>query len=158
MSWADPYSSANPFSPNIGEKINFTTVYWKHLFNDYRYIYDISVFFYLGTASLTVHVVVLDMPKYEWDSTKGWVNYRFSRMSLMAGSIAASPLSYNVLQSISVMEQSLISDNGESVDSYNYVKPNQIKPQLQQVSTTIVWLWTQTFFSSHVCFTILQLI
>lgn len=61
-------------------------------------------------------------------------------MSLMAGSIAASPLSYNVLQSISVMEQSLISDNGESVDSYNYVKPNQIKPQLQQVSTTIVWL------------------
>lgn len=58
----------------------------------------------------------------------------------MAGSIAASPLSYNVLQSISVMEQSLISDNGESVDSYNYVKPNQIKPQLQQVGTTIVWL------------------
>lgn len=83
MSWADPYPSANLFSL-IGEIIiNFIMVYWELLMITDMFMKSLIFFFFnIATASLALHVLVLNIPKYEWYSTKHWVNYGFSRMSL----------------------------------------------------------------------------
>jgi hypothetical protein len=53
-------------------------------------------FFNLRAASTAIHVLVLNLLKYECDSTKHWVNYGLSRTPLVACSAAALLLSSNV--------------------------------------------------------------